>query len=111
MDVSSRWEGQAEEASAGVEEPGADQALGEAVGGVLKRRALARFDGAAHYPPAQHGVAHSHPARPLGEAFAGGAVEDGLGVEVEGRRARRDHADVERDGRGREWAWAGRGGV
>ena len=46
-------------------------------------------------PQRKHRVAHGHPARLLGQALAGGAVEGGLGAEVEGRGAGGCHADVE----------------
>ena len=91
----SRGEGQAGEASAGAEEVRADEAFGEAAGWALGRGALAGFDGAAHHTPAKHRVAHGHPERLLGQALAGGAVEGGLGAEVEWRGAGGGHADVE----------------
>jgi hypothetical protein len=66
----------AEESIAGVLEGGSDEALGVAVGGVVVGVELEGFDGGARFAPADHGVAHGHPARVAGDALALVTVED-----------------------------------
>ena len=74
---------QAEEARSGSEERRSDHALGQGVGGILRRALLNRLDGAAMHTPAEHRVAHGHPSGFLGQALARGAIEHRLRVEVE----------------------------
>ena len=59
-----------EQACAGIHEGLADQALGETVRGVSGGGELPGIDGASGDAPAQHGVAHGHPAGLLGETLA-----------------------------------------
>ena len=77
------WRGVAQEAVAGADEGGARKAFGVAVSRAVLGFELAGVDGGAGFAPADHGIAHGHPARVAGDALALESAEHNRRIEVE----------------------------